>query len=378
MPTGASKTITIQEDSTLTLAASDFGFSDPDTGDSLAYVQITSLQSAGSLKLDGTQVTLNQEVAASDIPGLVFEPAPDASGSPYATFQFKVSDGTAYSSQANTITVNVQSEDSTPTVDLPQQQQPTVEIPRTPNVVDTTAPVITLKGASQMIIPLHSVYVEPGYMAIDQEDGDLTGNVTIAMRISYCLPIPSLAGCNDPAGGVPVTGAMYTGRVGTYTLYYDVTDGSGNAAVQQVRKVSVADETAPVISLEGSSHMIIPVNSTYTEPGYAATDNYDGGLTGSVTVTGTVDVTQTGTYRLYYDVTDSSGNAAVQQVRTVNVVDETAPPSDPQAGLADVVKRYDADGNGTIDNQEWLKACEDYENRLLTSLEIYTISTARS
>ena len=370
-PTGADKTITIQENSTQTFTASDFGFSDTDTGDSLTHVQITTLQSAGSLKLDGTQVTLNQEIRASAIPGLIFEPAPGASGSPYTTFQFKVSDGAAYSSQANTITINVQPVDSTSTdVNLSQNTQPTVEVPE-------TAPVITLKGASQMIILLGSTYVDPGYTATDQEDGDLTGNVTITMRVSYCLPIPSIAGCNDPTGGVPVTGAIYTGRVGTYTLYYDVTDSSGNAAVQQIRKVSVNDETAPVITLEDSSHVIITVNSTYAEPGYIATDNYDGDITDKVIVTGTVDVTQTGSYYLYYDVTDGAGNAAIQQVRTVNVVDETAPVDDSQAELSDVVKRYDADGNGAIDTSEWLRACDDYEDGLLTSMEIYTISKAR-
>ncbi len=243
---------------------------------------------------------------------------------------------------------------------------------------DETAPVITLKGASQVIIPLGSTYTEPGYAATDREDGDLTGSVTVALRVSYCLPLPSIAGCNDPNGGVSVTGAMYTGRVGTYTFYYDVTDGSGNAAVQQIRKVSVDDETAPVITLEGSSQVTISVGSTYLEPGYTAIDNYDGGLTVDVTVTGSVDAARAGTYYLYYDVTDGAGNAAVQQVREVSVVDETDPTSDPQAGLSEVVKRYDTDGNGVIDSQEWAEAKADYTDGILSSADIHAIAQARS
>ena len=111
-----------------------------------------------------------------------------------------------------------------------------------------------------------------------------------------------------------------------YYLYYDVSDGSGNAAVRQVRAVGVVDRTAPVITLIGSSQMTLLVGSTYAELGYTAIDNYDGDLTASVTVTGSVDTLQTGTYYLYYDVSDGSGNAAVQQARTVHVSAIPEPP----------------------------------------------------
>ena len=56
------------------------------------------------------------------------------------------------------------------------------------------------------------------------------------------------------------------------------------------------------------------------EPGYTATDNYDGDLTASVTVSGSVDHTTPDSYTLRYNVLDSSGNGAAYQVRTVNVV----------------------------------------------------------
>ena len=196
-PAGADKAITIQVNATHAFAASDFGFSDPDAGDSLAKVQITALQSAGSLKLGGTQVTLNQEVAASAIPTLAFEPAPGASGSPYATFQFKVSDGAAYASQANTITVNVQP---------PQSAPPGGDQPQQPLQTPGETPVITLAGSSQMTVQVGSAYAEPGYAATDTEDGNLTSRVV-------------------------VTGTVDTTTTGTYTLQYDVSDSSGNAAV---------------------------------------------------------------------------------------------------------------------------------------------------
>ena len=175
------------------------------------------------------------------------------------------------------------------------------ETPEPTTTVTSTAPVITLAGSSRMAIPVGSTYTEPGYTATDREDGDLTGSVT-------------------------VTGSVDAARIGTYYLYYDVTDGSGNAAVRLVREVGVVDRTAPVITLTGSSQMTLLVGSAYAEPGYTATDNYDGDLTGSVTVTGSVDALQAGTYHLYYDVTDRSGNAAVQQARTVHVSATPEPP----------------------------------------------------
>ena len=175
------------------------------------------------------------------------------------------------------------------------------ETPEPTTTVTSTAPVITLKGSSQMTLLVGSTYTEPGYTATDREDGDLTASVT-------------------------VTGSVDTARTGTYYLYYDVSDGSGNAAVRQVRAVGVVDRTAPVITLIGSSQMTLLVGSTYAELGYTATDNYDGDLTASVTVTGSVDTLQTGTYYLYYDVSDGSGNAAVRQARTVHVSAIPEPP----------------------------------------------------
>ena len=62
----------------------------------LASVIITTLETAGDLSLSGGDITPSQRIAGTDITAgrLVFTPAPDAHGSPYATFRFRVSDGT--------------------------------------------------------------------------------------------------------------------------------------------------------------------------------------------------------------------------------------------------------------------------------------------
>ncbi|MHC4853696.1 MAG: DUF2341 domain-containing protein, partial [Planctomycetota bacterium] len=114
-PTAADNTVTTNEDTGYTFAAGDFGFSDGDAGDSLTKIQITSLESAGTLKLSGVDVTLNQEILLADIGNLVFTPVADANGTGYDSFQFKVHDGTEYSAAANTITVDVTAVQDAPT-----------------------------------------------------------------------------------------------------------------------------------------------------------------------------------------------------------------------------------------------------------------------
>lgn len=118
LPQGTDKTITLQEDGQYTLTAADFGFKDPDTGDSLTKVQITQLETAGTLRLDG--VTVREPgvaISLADIAAgkLVFEPDQDANGQGYSNFRFKVSDGKGFSKDANTLTFNVEPVNDPPT-----------------------------------------------------------------------------------------------------------------------------------------------------------------------------------------------------------------------------------------------------------------------
>ncbi|MCY3566701.1 MAG: Ig-like domain-containing protein, partial [Gammaproteobacteria bacterium] len=108
-PTAANGAVTVDEDGTHTFAAADFSFMDADTGDTLASVRITTLETAGDLEVDGTDATLDQVVTKADIDAnkLTFAPAADANGAAYATFGFKVNDGTDDSAAAYVMTVNV-------------------------------------------------------------------------------------------------------------------------------------------------------------------------------------------------------------------------------------------------------------------------------
>lgn len=130
-PTGTTTTLTINEDTPRTLTAADFGFADaPGETNTLSAVIITTLPTAGTLKLNGVAVTLNQSIAVTDLPNLVFAPAANANGNAYATIGFKVQDngGTANggvntSVAANTtLTFNVTAVNDAPVNTVPAAQ----------------------------------------------------------------------------------------------------------------------------------------------------------------------------------------------------------------------------------------------------------------
>jgi hypothetical protein len=87
------------------------------------------------------------------------------------------------------------------------------------------------------------------------------------------------------------------------------------------------DTTPPVITRIGAATVSHECGNSFTDPGATATDDVDGNITGSIVVGGdTINSNTTpGTYQITYNVMDSSGNAATQVTRTVNVVDTTEP-----------------------------------------------------
>ena len=81
---------------------------------------------------------------------------------------------------------------------------------------------------------------------------------------------------------------------------------------------TVADTTAPVITVTGANPATVLVGGSYTDAGATA----DGGET--VTSSGTVNTSVVGAYTITYSATDSANNTGTA-TRTVNVVDTNAP-----------------------------------------------------
>ena len=88
---------------------------------------------------------------------------------------------------------------------------------RTVNVVDTTFPEITLLGENPQIITLGNLYTELGATAEDNYDGDLTNDISIDIsNIDIYV-------------------------IGSYEIFYTVSDSSGNEA-QVIRTLNVVEK----------------------------------------------------------------------------------------------------------------------------------------
>lgn len=80
-----------------------------------------------------------------------------------------------------------------------------------------------------------------------------------------------------------------------------------------------ADTTAPVITLNGASSLILRLGDEYTEAGATASDNVDG--TVDVKISGVVNSSVVGQYTISYSATDKAGNTATA-TRKVAVEEE--------------------------------------------------------
>jgi hypothetical protein len=108
-----------------------------------------------------------------------------------------------------------------------------------------------------------------------------------------------------------------TGALGVYTIKYLKVDTSGNTG-SVTRTITVTDQTAPIITLSGSSIVNILQSGSYTELGATWADNIDGSGTIIVATSGSVNTSVIGTYTLTYHKIDAAGNTG-STTRTVVV-----------------------------------------------------------
>lgn len=209
----------------------------------------------------------------------------------------------------------------------------TVTVERTLVYKDVIAPVITLVQGNNIARDKGADFAEPGFSAVDECDGDITSQVSVSGTVD---------------------GHTY----GTYVLTYTVTDSSGNVA-EVKRTVQIADLTKPVISLAGDVTSYIQVGSTYTEPGFSASDNIDGDITSKVAVSGGVDTSKMGINTITYSVSDAFGNTTTV-TRKVYVYRQQASANPTNPGDKVVYLTFD-DGPGP------------YTARLLNILDKYGV-----
>ena len=222
-PTASNSTVYINENNqvssagdrtpsniTKTFAAGDFNYSDSDS-DSLSKVKITTLESAGALEhYNGSSwvdVTLNQEISASDIGNNYLRFTPAANSESNVTFGFKVNDGTVYSSSAYTMTISVNA---------------------APNVTDTTVGTTVAAG--------------------NNSTGDVHDGVADSDDADSVLVVTGVASGNESSNNSIITndtgvGSAIAGTYGTLTVAANGTYTYAASSTNNIAFGSTATDT---------------------------------------------------------------------------------------------------------------------------------------
>jgi hypothetical protein len=150
-----------------------------------------------------------------------------------------------------------------------------------------------------MYIEVYNKFNEPGFTALSNLGNDISNQVIINSNLD-------------------------TAKLGQYTITYTIIDAFGLSASAQ-RTISVGDTTKPVIT---------PLANPYPHQVGTAIDltkivdirdNYWGKDFVTVTIVGTVNVNQVGSYNVSYTAKDNSNNTSATTVVRVDVKDTRAP-----------------------------------------------------
>jgi hypothetical protein len=85
-----------------------------------------------------------------------------------------------------------------------------------------------------------------------------------------------------------------------------------------IGRLGLGDRMAPVVKLLGQATMTLPAGAQYVESGATAIDDIDGDLSAALQISGTVDTSVIGSYKVTYSARDRAGNTG-SAVRTVQV-----------------------------------------------------------
>jgi hypothetical protein len=253
-------------------------------------------------------------------------------------------------------------------------------------VLDKTPPTLTLLGNATVNVEQCDVYNEPGAVASDLVDGNLSSSIKISGSVntstvgSYTLTydvmdaqgnsatakrtinvvdtkkpglfsygkrlvdgdvvqlqigslfVDAVTGYDTCNGSISVNKVPgYNGMVNTlvratYPIVYYAKDIHGNTAVEDgfVINYRVDDYIAPEISLNTTDTVFHDVNNPYSSQPVTATDNFSSGSKLSVERSGKVNPYVLGLYTEVFTATDESGNVTKRN-RYVKVVDRIAP-----------------------------------------------------
>ncbi|WP_288221976.1 immunoglobulin-like domain-containing protein [uncultured Clostridium sp.] len=175
------------------------------------------------------------------------------------------------------------------------------------NAKDTVAGGDTILGEEDFEISFADLGIEPKTKTIE------TTNLDVNVYTDEVIGV-----VNNVTNDTEISYTLENAVNGVYGWYAEVTDDFGGLSRTNVNYFIVdKDIVKPVITLPENN--IIPLGAEFNpKDGVSAKDDIDGDLTSKIVVSGSVDTSKEGEYKITYTVSDSSGNTeTVSRVITV-------------------------------------------------------------
>lgn len=173
---------------------------------------------------------------------------------------------------------------------------------------------IRLLGESTITVYTNEDFLDPGYVATDRKDGDLTKKVQIIGILDINTP-------------------------GKYDRFY-VVENSRGTIVEVKRTIIVKEKNKNNnklsfnFSLKGSTEIELQKGTIFSEPGFVANDNNGISLINKVRVSSNLDTDKVGTYQITYTL--SVNDVTKTLTRKIKVVDKKVDNETPTQVSADV------------------------------------------
>ena len=123
----------------------------------------------------------------------------------------------------------------------------------------------------------------------------LNGNKTITMNLYETYNeegAQAYRNKEDISNELKIEGNIDTNKPGNYEITYTIDNH------EITRNVIVKDNVSPILTINGAKELIVGLNTEYIDEGAKAEDNIDGDITNKIEVSGTVDTTTIGEYKI--------------------------------------------------------------------------------
>ncbi len=180
------------------------------------------------------------------------------------------------------------------------------------NGKNTYKRVFKIKGSCKQVMNYYKDVHDPKYSLFTLNGSN---NEVIEYGNNYVDPYVKGKINGKDSKDVEIRSNYNGNKIGSYVISYSLKIDKYYTK-RLYRLINVVDTVKPELVLSGKSTITLDYGQKYSEPGFSATDNYDGEITNNVKVNNKVNETKPGVYKITYSVSDLSKNK-VSAHRTV-------------------------------------------------------------